>query len=326
MPEASTSAAPADAGPQDGQVSQPDGNSAVDRHDTQRQDRGAAPSNLNPKPKQQTKSQPDEDPEWDLGNGKKAKRSEITKRLLDVQRGATKAAEEAKTHRERLAKLDAALKKHGLDPGALEDDEKASALLDKLSQERLAKRLEEASLEPSERERRELKAENERLKRLEQERAEEAQEQEHTKQIHATADQIAGRFATALQEHGLPVNPATVWRMAALAQGARKAGKQISLAELARMTDHAAKGDVLHYLPKGDVKALKALLGSDWPTWADAIRKDLLSEQESKFTVPQPSNQNTVPRRAGSTQKASSHQNGYYSLDEWNRTHGRGGR
>jgi hypothetical protein len=324
LDSASASAAPAtDAGSPSDQNGFPDhtpGNSAGDQEARTRQDRGAA-SPKSDKPKQVAK-QTDDDPEWDLGNGQKRKRSEVVKRLSEVQKGAQKANEEAKTYKAKIDKLDAALKKHGLDPDALEDDEKSQALLDKISQERIAKKLEEASLDPQERERRDLKAENERLKKLEEQRTEESQKQEHTKRVQETFDKIAERFSTALSEADLPRDPYTASLMAAVAQGARKAGKQISITDLTRITGERIGKFVDHYLPSGsedgDGAAIAKRLGTKR---CEALLKHLRTEHASKFEQfesPKPQQRKSDPQPRVTTNSG-----GYHTLDEWNRANAR---
>ena len=309
MSTVSTPAAPASsAGPTEVQVPQPGGNSASEQHSTsERSEVGAAASSQQ---KQSTQKTHDDDPEWDFGDGRKAKRSEVRKRIGEISKGAQKANESAKQYKARIEAMSATLQKFGLDPEALERSPENA--FEQAAQAYLAKKLEEATLEPTEREKRALKAENERLKQEAEERAEQERTLRHNEQVAANADAIAGHFATALKESGLPVNAKSVWLMASLLQGARRSGKQVGLSDLARMTDQHIRGDLRHYLPKGDVAALKSFLGEDWSEWKEAIRKDLLAEHESKFSPKQQQPTRPEPKPEIRT----SNPNGYWSLDD----------
>jgi hypothetical protein len=338
---ASTSPAqPSSAGPTSDQSSPSADNSVGDHESSTRHEGGADSSNPSPpkqaKPKQQAKQQePDNEPEFEFSDGRKRKRSEVERRLSEISKGAQQANERAKQFEAKVQAFSKHLEKLGIDPEQFEKD--PDRVFEEGAQKYITRKLEEATLDPKERELRDLKAQNEKFKTEEQKRADEARKAEHQKQVDANADQIANHFATALKEHGLPVNAMSVWRMAALAQAARKSGKRISLADLAKMTDGTVKSDLTHYLPQGDVKALKALVGdgwmpkgdvkalkdlygADWPEMAEAIRRDLLSEHEAKFS-PQPKQ----PKRdePGKPPIVSQHPNGYYSLDEWNRAQAR---
>jgi hypothetical protein len=307
---ASTSAAPAaDAGsPNDHGSPHQTGNSAGNgQSDPQRQERGAHSSNQKQaKPKQAAKqSEPDDD--------QKRKRSEVLKRQKEIQAGAQKAWKERQEYEARLQKREERLKKLGLDPSVFDadDETQVESAFEKAAQERLAKKLEEATLEPSELERRKLKAENERLVAAEQERQREQQKQEYTRQVEQASDAIAGHFATALQEHNLPANEGVVWRMASLLSGARKSGQQISLPGLAEKTKQWVTRDVRAVVKEGGPKALKGILDpSDYQALREDIRKELLSEQQSKFSTPQPKRE---PPKVLSNPK---HPNGYITFDE----------
>jgi hypothetical protein len=309
---ASTSAAPSSAGPTSEQSS-PSGDNSVTAPKPSTRDAGAASSNPPKQQAQQSTQQADDDPEWDFGNGQKRKRSEVLKRLSETSKGAQKSNEEAKQLKAKVEAFSKHLEKLGIDPEQFEKD--PEKVFEQGAQQYITKKLEEATLDPKERELRDAKAERDRLKQEAEQRAEQERTQEHQKQVAANADAIAGHFATALKENGLPVNAKSVWLMASLLQGARKSGQRISLSDLAKATDRHVKGDLRHYLPKGDVSALKSFLGDDWSEWKEAIRKDLLAEHESKFTPkPQQSNR-PEPKPAA----VSSHPNGYYSLDDLRR-------
>lgn len=307
MSTASTSAAPSPSGA--GPISDPSppsgGNSAADLSDSQRQDRGAASSNpQQAKPKQQ---QPDDDPEWDFGDGRKHKRSEVKKRFSEVTRGAQKANEEAKQFKAKVEAFSNHLKRLGIDPEQFERD--PDKVFEQGAQQYITKKLEEATLDPKERELRDAKAERDRLKQEAEQRAQQEAQAEHQRQVDANADAIAGQFATALQQEGLPPNPKTVWLMASLAQAARKRGERISLSELARRTKAQIDGDLGHVLPEDDGAALAKWLG---PKRLEVIRQHLLAEHQSKFAnKPQQPNR-SEPKPIVKT----SHPNGYWSLDD----------
>ncbi len=306
METASAISAPAtDAGQTSDQDSTPTGNSAGDSQSSQRQDRGAE-SQSPKKPAVKAKPAEDDDPEWDLGSGRKAKRSEVQKRLSDTQRGAQKAWEEHKKSAERLTARDAKLKELGVDVDEFEKDPRAA--FRKAAQQQLAAELEEATRDP-----RDLAAEREKkraddLQAKIDAQAEETRKTEHQKQVDAHADEIADHFATALEKHGLPNNPKAVWMMASLLQGARRAGQRISLSELAHRSNELINGDLDHYLPAADGAALAKRLG---PQRLEALRQHMLAEHEQKFK-PQPT-RSPAPRIVTS----SDHPSGYITPDQY---------
>lgn len=261
-----------------------------------------------PRTEQKSKPATDDGPEWEFSNGKKYKRSEVEKRLSEVQSGAQKAWKERQEYEAKLKAREARWQKLGIDPEAFDDDAAFETAFSTAAQKRLAKQLEDATLPEEERERRELAQRAEqaeaRLKELDEARAKE----EHTKQVDTHADQIAGHFATALQEHGLPANPKSVWLMASLLQGARKSGEQISIGELARRTSELIDGDLNHYLPDEDGAGLAKRLGQKR---VEALRKHLLNEHQSKF-------QSQTPKRAAEPKVLTNpkQRNGYITFDE----------
>lgn len=311
MDSPSTSAAPAtDAGPVDSHDPTSTGNSSGDSQNTQRQARGAASSSQSDKPKQAPKSAKpaDDDPEWDFGDGRKAKRSEVTKRLSETQKGAQKAwAERQEFEKKFTAKIEK-LKELGIDADEFERDPRAA--FRKAAQAELARQLEEATRDPRELAAEKAQQERDEYKRQLEEHNEKIRKQEHQQQVDTHADAIAGHFATALKEHGLPANPKAVWLMASLLQGARKSGEQISLGELARRTSEMIDGDLNHYLPEEDGAGIAKRLGQKR---VEALRKHLLSEHQSKFQPP-PQQQKAAAQPKVMT--SNRHPNGYITFDE----------
>lgn len=302
--------APVDAGTASDQESTPTGNSAGESESSTRQ--SGAETQSDPKKKQPPKQQAkpkDDEPEWEFSDGKKRKRGDVEKRLSEVAAGAQKAHARAVEAEKRIEAFNARLAKLGLDPEAFDDDDKADAAFSKAAQERLAKQLEEATRDPRELAAERSKAEAEEYKRKLAEFEENQRKAEHQKEVDRVHDVIAGNFATALKEQGLPVNPKSVWLMASLLQGARRKGEQISWGELARRTEEQIDGDIDHYLPAEDGAALAKRLG---PKRTEALRKHLLTEHQSKF------NQPNTPAR-GSEPKvlvSKNHPAGYHTLDE----------
>ncbi len=321
METASTSAAPAaDAGsPNDqGTPSQNAGNSAGsdNRQDTQsRQERGAGSSTPDKqeaksktKPKAE-KTDAQDDHEWEFSDGKKRKRSEVEKRLSEIQAGAQNAWKKHQESEQRVKDRDARLKELGVDVEEFEKDPRAA--FRKAAQAALARELEEATLEPAELERRKLKEENDQFKAADAKRQKEEQTKAHQRQVEEGADKIAGLFATALQGRDLPANEGSVWRMASLLAGARKAKQPISMPELAERTKQWVSRDLRNVVKDGGTKALKSLLEpAEYNALREEIRKELLDEQQAKFS-PQP------PKRSEPKVLTSSrHPNGYITYDE----------
>ncbi len=323
MDTASTSAAPApSAGPLNGHDSPSDGNSAVDSIDTERSEHGAASSTQSKsqdktdKPeKQQAKAKPkqaesDDDPEWDFGDGNKRKRSEVKKRLSEIQAGAQKAWKERQDYEKQVQARDAHLKDLGVDLEEFEKDPRTA--FKKAAQAHLARELEEATLAPEEVEARRIKEERDELKQRIEAQEQEQQKQQYTRQVDESADAIAGHFATALQEHDLPANEGVVWRMASLLGGARKAGREMSLPELAAKSKEWVTRDVRAVVKDGGVKALKSLLEpAQYQSLREDIRKELLAEQQSKFPT-QTQKRSAEPKVLTNPK----HPNGYISFDE----------
>ncbi len=308
MENASASAAPApNAGPSDGQDSTPNGNSAVDRQDTARSERGAA-SSESPKKQSKPAAKPaEDDPEWDFGDGQKRKRSEVKKRLSEIQTGAQKAWAERQEFEKKLNAKIERLQKLGFDPEAFENDPDRE--FERVAHAALARKLEESTRDPRELAAEQAERERDEYKRQLDEHNEQKRKQEYQTQVDAHADTIATHFATALKEHNLPANPKAVWLMASLAQAARKSGEQISLSELARRTNEMIDGDLNHYLPEEDGAGLAKRLGDKR---VEALRKHLLSEHQSKFQQPQTTQRSAQPKVMTSNR----HPNGYITFDE----------
>lgn len=252
----------------------------------------------------------DEDPDWDFPDGNKRKRSEVIKRLADTQKGAQKAWQERQDFEKRLTAREERLKALGFDVEAFDGDNH-QAELERVAQQVLARKLEEATRDP-----RELAAEQAQRERDEYKKKldaieHEKRQQAYQEEVNAKSDAIAGHFATALQEHNLPASPKAVWLMASLAQAARKAGEQVSLPDLARRTSELIDGDIGHYLPEEDGAALAKRLGAKR---LEALRQHMLSEHQSKFSA-QP--QNTQARQQQPKVMTSNrHPNGYITFDE----------
>ena len=315
------SAPAAEAGTSNGSDHTPTGNSAGKVQDTEsRQVRGA--ESQTPPAKTPAKAKPapaatnDDDPEWDFGDGRRAKRSDVVKRLRETQTGAQKAWKERQEYEAKLKARDEKLASWGITSEDWEKDPEAA--FERAAQERLARKLEEATRDP-----RELaaeKAQRERDEALEKLRAhEETQKKEAYKQeVAQHFDKLAGHFATALKDHGLPVHPKTVWQMASLFQAARKSGERISLSELARRTEESINGDLNHYLAEPDAdtdeahfasgEALAKRLG---PKRVEALRRYLLKQHQSKFN-PQPTQRQEAPKVF--TSKGTSH--GYVPISD----------
>ncbi len=310
MDTSSAISAPAtDAGQSNGnQDSTADRNSAVDNQPTQRQDRGA--ESQTPKKPAPVKAKPataeDDDPEWDFGNGKKYKRSHVTKRLSEQARGAQQERDAHKAAREKLEARDAHLKDLGVDLEMFEKDPKAA--LRKAAHDHLARELEEATRDPREiaLEKAEKRAAD--LEKLEADRAEETRKTAHQKEVDAAHDNLAGSIATALEEHKLPKHPYVVVQALELLKAARNSNKRLSFAEAAEKVNGTVNDVIDQVLPEGNPQAIVDRLG---PKRIEEAAEYLRLKSQSKFN-PQPK----TPRAPATREFQPKSHPVYMTLDE----------
>ncbi len=179
-----------------------------------------------------------DDPEYEIDNGLKLKRSELRDlhtRRKELDRGAyDKMQSAAKEKKEALAiraeaqalsdsfskDYKAAIRRSGGDPM-------------KVAEQILTEELAEYQLSPAEKEARTLREENERYKAEKAEREKTEQEQKATAEVTRWEQALDRKFTSAIQATGLPKTARVVARMAEKAEAYWSSGVEASVEEIA---------------------------------------------------------------------------------------------
>lgn len=246
---------------------------------------------------QKTQSQEDDDPEFDLGDVGRLKRSELSKIIKsrkDFERGAymkmqeaakaRKEAEAIKAEAQRIKEsfgsdLEAQLRAIGVDP-------------DEWAEKRLAQKLEEHRLTPEQREARAQKEELDRLRAEKAEMEKQQQQRQYDEQVSKYQQYYDQQFSDAIITSGLPKTATTLKRMAEKAELYWGSGLQVPL-------------DIIAAEVKDDIKTekrelIKSLKDDDLLDFYDddereAIRKLLV--KQAKLQPPAQPNENNLPKR-----------------------------
>lgn len=250
---------------------------------------------------------PQDDPEWDFGDGKKYKRSEALKRTKDLEKGMYKAHERAAAQTKKYEAISGALSKFGVSVEEFlsNPDEHFS----KAAQQLISKQVEESLMDPKElqfqKEKEELAKEKEEIRKFKE--AREAEEAEsRTAQL---SDQMAEQWVPAMKTSGLPANPKTVARMADVALGALRQGILYNPEEAANYTKSLIQQEAAwHIQNTQDVEGIEKLLG---PVLLEQMRQRFLDKARPQ--QPQVSHRQSQPRSVPQQTK----QSPYIGWDEY---------
>ena len=296
-------------------------NSTGETSTTQRAPVGAAPP-----------SSTNDDPEFDFGEGRKAKRSQVIQDFNRV-REAQQAADRRYAAAQKKLEAAEALRQHFDKLGIkVEDFEKdPNAVIQARARAYLQQQIEEARMSPEQvdaRRREEALSEREaRIKEAEDART----KSESDAKVTAQLDSYAADIQAALEQHQLAKTPANVARMAQLMLAAARNGVRLNSAQIAQLLTKSVGSErdqfraslaenpqataeyIKPYLShfNGDVTAFMSVAP---PEFIDAIRNSIVNAHESKFNNPQPQKP-----RAPSQPKiwaSKDHPNGYISFDQ----------
>jgi len=275
----------------------------------------------------------DSDPEFDFGNGKKAKRSQVLSDINRIRKEQSETAKRASEVQKRYDAQVAALAKAGIKE---KDAERFLADPEGYMRERhhdyVRRQIEEAELDPRELEmRRREETLKERETRLERE-AQERQQFEHQQAVQARTNEYASEMHDVLAASDLPRNPQMVARLATLMLAAARTGQRVPKEQLGKILQQQVaqerqyEAQSLRQNPQALVSTFKSYLSDvtlDGAQIADflgeqhteALRKHLLQNHQSKFN-----GQPATPQRPRAPKifESSSHPNGYHTLDEYN--------
>lgn len=197
-----------------------------------------------------------EDIELDLGDGVKAKQSEVYKTFRsakEIERGANKKFEEAsKIRKESQAQAEAREKAfiERLKANPRQTLREVGIDVRGMSEQELTEAIEEAQLTPDQRELRALKKENDDFKKQQAKEKEDRDQQAHAAQVQQNIQQYDQAFAEAMTQVGLPRTEGTVLRMAQLVDSYLAAGKtDVTLVDIAkRLKSHDLHQEHQQYL------------------------------------------------------------------------------
>lgn len=263
-------------------------------------------------PKQNAKPVENDDPEWDLGDGRKYKRSQYLNELNRARASQQAEAKRVAALNQQNKALAESMQALGLDPSAFNSRESAIAAFEKAAQQHYARRVEEATMDPAEKELRDLRAENEKFKKDFEAQQETQRKQQHEQKVTARVDHLAGEIASALETSGLPRDPSTVARMATLVLAAKKQGLSLSMSEIAQRVSSQIfneQNSVVSGLNDG--ASIVKFLGDK----AELVRQyyvDQANEARAPFQPQQQQPNKPTPRPAA----PSKHPNGYTTLDQ----------
>jgi hypothetical protein len=257
-------------------------------------------------PQQQAQAQ-DDDPELEFGEGLKLKKSEARKRLerqKELERGAYKAMQERAEYEKRV---NAFFEKYGFDPERLQQDPDSE--FDRIAQERLARKLEEATRDPreveAERRAKELETREERIKQWEQQR--EAEQRART--VDQRIQKMSEAWLPAIEAAGLPKDVESIGRLAAYLKAAHQRGEPVTLGDAIEYVKAKHQADIRRAVEpiRTDGAKIAEFLG---PEGIEAIRKHLLSQAPQ---VSQPKTQRSSAPKVITAPRDESNPNGYSS-------------
>jgi hypothetical protein len=241
----------------------------------------------------------DEDPEYEFF-GKRAKRSVHEKRFKDFEKGFYSKAQQAAETQKKYTALEQALSRTGI---SVKDFlENPDAHFDKAAQDRIARQMDEAMMDPREREltqkEREFAEREARVKEWEEKQAKEASERSAAER----AEKIAESMAPALMASGLPANPKTVARMAEVMAHAYRNGVRLEPSEATDyVREQLSQEQSWHLNQYADPESFVKAIG---PERLEMVRQYLLAQAK------RPNNPAQKPRVA--TTAARDEQTGRY--------------
>lgn len=269
----------------------------------------------------QTQNQPgspnastvDDDPEWEIAPGKKAKRSQILKQQEAFKKGMYSSQERAAAVTKKFEALTGALTKFGLTAEEFLQD--PDAHMSRAAQALVARQVDESMMDPKELElqRREqaIAAREAENKKADETKAQ--QEREH--RAEARAEQIAQEMAPALKASGLPANPKTVARMAEVMSQAYRKGIKLDPSEAASYVAEQIRQEQNWHLDQHqDAQALVDMLG---PNRIEMVRQYLIQQSRK------PQSNQPTQRAQPSEQPRDERTKRYMGWEEYTRQKGR---
>ncbi len=257
-----------------------DGGAAAVPASAQNQTATGADSNQSDPPNLQAT----DDPEWDIGDGKKAKRSEFLKRQKDFEKGFYKAAQSKSQVEGKFNALAKSLQRYGISDveGFLQNPDEH---MSRAAQDLIARQVDESLMDPREREisqrERALQEREEKQAEYDKKQAEDAREQRVGQHI----EQITQEWAPALKQSGLPANPKTVARMADVMKAGLAKGIKLDANECAQyVAEQMNQEQEWHRSQHKDAESFVGSLTAEQVEW---VRQSLL-KQHKQATTPRP--------------------------------------